>query len=118
MIIHPGNSDEVCVCFKPLVLNRALLRLPWEKWCITPPLAVSTDSLFLQPRIIRNSPHPLAGLAVVQDRPVTALEQLEEIQIELAAKGTPDSEVSRQIEQLQESFLRRRGFQPPWERYF
>lgn len=73
--------------------------------------------LTIKPRDI-TARRSLAGLAAVQDRPVTALEQLEEIQIELAAKGTPDSEVSRQIEQLQESFLRRRGFQPPWERYF
>lgn len=59
----------------------------------------------------------LASLTAVQDRPLNALEQLEKLQLEQAASGTPDSELSRQRQQLQEDFLKRRGFQPSWERY-
>lgn len=60
----------------------------------------------------------LAGLNAVQDRPIEALRQLEELQLEqMTSGGPPDGEMSRQRQQIQEDFLRRRGFQPPWERY-
>lgn len=59
----------------------------------------------------------IAGLTAAQDRPLSALEQLEALQLEQMAKGGPDAEISNQIQQLHEDFLRRRGFQPPWERY-
>lgn len=60
----------------------------------------------------------MAGLTAARDYPLSALEQLEDLQLEQMAKGTiPDPEISNQIQQLHEDFLRRRGFQPPWERY-
>ncbi|HIK33904.1 MAG TPA: tetratricopeptide repeat protein [Oscillatoriales cyanobacterium M59_W2019_021] len=60
----------------------------------------------------------MAGLTAARDYPLSALEQLEELQLEQMAKGAiPDPEISNQIQQLHEDFLRRRGFQPPWERY-
>jgi cellulose synthase operon protein C len=59
----------------------------------------------------------IAGLTAAQDRPLSALEQLEALQLEQMTKGVPDAEISNQIQQLHEDFLRRRGFQPPWERY-
>jgi tetratricopeptide (TPR) repeat protein len=59
----------------------------------------------------------LAGLSAAQDRPLAALQQLEVLQLEQVANGTSDSELSQQMQQLQEGFLRRRGFQPSWERY-
>ncbi|MGB3239108.1 MAG: tetratricopeptide repeat protein, partial [Geitlerinemataceae cyanobacterium] len=59
----------------------------------------------------------MAGLTAARDYPLSALEQLEELQLEQIAKGVPDAELSNQIQQLHEDFLRRRGFQPPWERY-
>lgn len=60
----------------------------------------------------------MAGLTAARDYPLSALEQLEELQLEQMAKGAiPDPAISNQIQQLHEDFLRRRGFQPPWERY-
>lgn len=59
----------------------------------------------------------MAGLTAARDYPLTALEQLEALQLEQIAKGVPDAAISNQIQQLHEDFLRRRGFQPPWERY-
>lgn len=65
----------------------------------------------------RGARRALAGLSAVQDRPLESLRQLEQLQMEQVASGAPDTEVSRQMQQIQEDFLRRRGFQPPWERY-
>lgn len=65
----------------------------------------------------RGARRALAGLTVAQDQPLAALQQLEQLQLEQMANGAPDSEVSRQMQQIREDFLRRRGFQPPWERY-
>ncbi|PPS41471.1 tetratricopeptide repeat protein [Chroococcidiopsis sp. TS-821] len=59
----------------------------------------------------------LASLSAAQDKPLAALEQVEQLQVQQIANGTPDNELSRQRQQLQENFLRRRGFQPFWERY-
>lgn len=59
----------------------------------------------------------LASLMAAQDAPLKALEQLEQLQLSQAAGEMPDSELSHQRQQLQENFLRRRGFQPSWERY-
>jgi cellulose synthase operon protein C len=56
----------------------------------------------------------LAGLSNILDQPLTALSQLEKLQLE---GGTIDSETYRQMQQIQEDFLVRRGFQPPWEDY-
>ena len=60
----------------------------------------------------------LISLNRVQDFQLTALDQLEGLQIEQIQRGgTLNSDLSRQIQQIQEDFLLRRGFQPPWERY-
>lgn len=59
----------------------------------------------------------LAGLTAVQDRPLAALEQIEQLQLEQMANGGMNPALSRQQQQIEEGFLRRRGFQPPWERY-
>ena len=59
----------------------------------------------------------LADLTAAQDRPLDALKQLEQLQLEQVASGASDGELSRRMQQLQEDFLRRRGFQPSWERY-
>ena len=74
------------------------------------------QALLIQPENlgIRRS---LAGLTTVQDRPIAALEELEQIQLQLIERGTSDPELSEQIQRMQEDFLRRRGFQPPWERF-
>ena len=59
----------------------------------------------------------LAGLNAIMDKPLTALAQLEQIQLEQMSQGATDVDISRQMQQLREDFLLRRGFQPPWESY-
>jgi cellulose synthase operon protein C len=59
----------------------------------------------------------LAGLSAIQDQLLTALTQLEQLELEQISQGASDPEVSRQRQQIQENFLQRRGFQPPWENY-
>ncbi|MEI1378327.1 tetratricopeptide repeat protein [Nostoc sp. UHCC 0926] len=59
----------------------------------------------------------LAGLNAILDQPLTALAQLERLQLETAAEGGTDSDASGQIQQIQTDFLLRRGFQPPWQDY-
>ncbi|MGD1910725.1 MAG: tetratricopeptide repeat protein [Rivularia sp. (in: cyanobacteria)] len=59
----------------------------------------------------------LAGLNAIFDRPLAALKALEQLQIEQIANGERDADISNQMQQIQEDFLLRRGFQPPWESY-
>ncbi len=59
----------------------------------------------------------LAGLNAIFDRPLAALKALEQLQIEKITNGERDPEISQQMQQIQEDFLLRRGFQPPWENY-
>jgi Flp pilus assembly protein TadD len=59
----------------------------------------------------------LADLTAARDQPLNALKQMEQLQLEQVANGTAASELSRRMQQLQEDFLTRRGFQPSWERY-
>ncbi|EDX72218.1 Tetratricopeptide repeat family [Coleofasciculus chthonoplastes PCC 7420] len=60
----------------------------------------------------------MVGLKRVQDYQLEALADLEAMQVEqLQQGGTLDPELSNQMQQIQEDFLQRRGFQPPWERF-
>ncbi|MEA5596662.1 tetratricopeptide repeat protein [Rivularia sp. UHCC 0363] len=59
----------------------------------------------------------LAGLNAIFDKPLAAMKALEQLQIEQIASGERDPEISNQMQQIQEDFLQRRGFQPPWESY-
>lgn len=61
----------------------------------------------------------LAELSLAQDQPVSALNQLREIEQSAAQSetDTADSPVHDRLEQIQIDLLRRRGFQPSWERY-
>ncbi|MEB3213466.1 MAG: tetratricopeptide repeat protein [Leptolyngbyaceae bacterium] len=59
----------------------------------------------------------LAGLQVSQGRRITALEQLEYLQVELAAQGQSTEVITREMQRIREGYLQQRGFQPPWERY-
>lgn len=59
----------------------------------------------------------LIGLDAAQDNQLSALAALEALQIEQSFKGVFNNEVARQRQQIQEGFLQRRGFQPPWERF-
>jgi cellulose synthase operon protein C len=60
----------------------------------------------------------LIEVNVAQDFPITALNQLEQIQLQqYAATGSVDPELANRQQKIEEDFLQRRGFQPPWERY-
>jgi len=59
----------------------------------------------------------LADLSAAQDQPYVALEQLRQLQQRQIETGVSDPQVDRRMRQLQIDLLRRRGFQPAWERY-
>jgi tetratricopeptide (TPR) repeat protein len=59
----------------------------------------------------------LAELNAVQGRPLAALQQMRQIQSEQEAQGIRDRALEARIDELQVNLLRRRGFQPSWERY-
>lgn len=60
----------------------------------------------------------LISLKRVQDFQLEALTDLEALQVEQIQRGgTVNSDLSRQRQEIQEGFLQRRGFQPPWERF-
>jgi tetratricopeptide (TPR) repeat protein len=58
----------------------------------------------------------LIEVEVAQDHPLTALQKLEQLQLQQGA-STTDSELAQRQQKIEEDFLKRRGFQPPWERY-
>lgn len=59
----------------------------------------------------------LAALNAVQGRPLAAIDQLQAWQQRQADLGIHNSQVARQIQQIEESLLLQRGIQPPWERF-
>lgn len=60
----------------------------------------------------------LAELSVAQDLPFTALEQFQALQVEQETEsGRTNPELERRIQRLQVDILKRRGFQPYWERF-
>jgi cellulose synthase operon protein C len=72
-------------------------------------LALKPDDLGIRQTLI--------SLDAARDKQLTALQSLEALQLEQMQKGVPSSDMSRQMQQIQEGFLQRRGFQPPWERF-
>jgi cellulose synthase operon protein C len=59
----------------------------------------------------------VADLTAILDKPLSALAQMENLQVEKMRQGTPDGDLTQRMQQIQEDFLQRRGFQPPWEDY-
>ncbi|HBB33565.1 MAG TPA: hypothetical protein DDZ80_00225 [Cyanobacteria bacterium UBA8803] len=60
----------------------------------------------------------LIDLNRAQDFQMQALADLEALQLEQIQRGgIPDSDLYQRRQQIQEDFLQRRGFQPPWERF-
>ncbi|BAY86667.1 tetratricopeptide repeat family protein [Calothrix parasitica NIES-267] len=57
----------------------------------------------------------IADLYAVLDKPIAALSQMEQLQVQKNREGVKDKELSRRIQQVKEDFLLRRGFQPYWE---
>ena len=72
-------------------------------------LALKPDDLGIRQTLI--------SLEAAQDRQLAALQALETLQVEQIQKGVPSTDLSQQMQQIQEGFLQRRGFQPPWERF-
>ncbi|MBF2067058.1 MAG: tetratricopeptide repeat protein [Calothrix sp. C42_A2020_038] len=72
-------------------------------------------------KVIEEKPEDLearravADLTAILDKPLSALAQMEDLQVEKMRQGSPDPDLSRRMQQVQEEFLQRRGFQPPWE---
>ncbi|BAZ12960.1 tetratricopeptide repeat family protein [Calothrix sp. NIES-4071] len=81
------------------------------------------DSENIYSKVIEEKPEDLdarravADLTAILDKPLSALAQMEDLQVEKMRQGSPDPELSRRMQQVQEEFLQRRGFQPPWEDY-
>ncbi|NEO97266.1 MAG: tetratricopeptide repeat protein [Symploca sp. SIO2E9] len=59
----------------------------------------------------------LVDLNRAQDFPLKALAELEQLQLEQFQRGIANSSLSQKRQEIQEDFLRRRGFQPHWERF-
>jgi hypothetical protein len=59
----------------------------------------------------------LIEVNVAQDKPLAAIQKLEQLRVQLYADGVADSDLARRQQKIEEDFLQRRGFQPPWERY-
>ena len=58
----------------------------------------------------------IAELKLAQDQPIAALQRFTELKAE-APNLSPEIPIDHRIQQIQLDFLRRRGFQPDWERY-
>jgi Tfp pilus assembly protein PilF len=60
----------------------------------------------------------LAELNVADDQRFTAIEQFKGLNAEQQAQtGATNPELDNRIQRLEVDILKRRGFQPPWERY-
>lgn len=59
----------------------------------------------------------LAELSLVQDQPQMALHQFQEIEQIQAETGATEPNIENRVDRLRVDILRRRGFQPYWERY-
>ena len=59
----------------------------------------------------------LAELEVAQDQPFIALERFRQLQQEQLVAGSTNPELVNRIQRLEVDILKRRGFQPYWERY-
>jgi tetratricopeptide (TPR) repeat protein len=57
----------------------------------------------------------LIEVKVGQDYPLQALQQLKQLQFQQVAGA--DSDLAQRRQKIEEDFLQRRGFQPPWERF-
>ncbi len=59
----------------------------------------------------------LAELSLAQDQPQVAIQQLKQAEQIQKSQGAADPILSDRLERVQVDHLRRRGFQPSWERY-
>ena len=81
------------------------------------------DAVTLYSRVLELRPADLdtrrilAELRIAQDHPIAAMQELRDLHQNAEQTGTPDLSMSQQSDRLQIDILRRRGFQPYWERY-
>jgi tetratricopeptide (TPR) repeat protein len=81
------------------------------------------DATALYNRVLKINPkdlvalRTLAELKVAQDHPFEALERFKQIQQEQLATSSTNPELANRIDRLEVDILKRRGFQPYWERY-
>lgn len=59
----------------------------------------------------------LAELSLAQDRPQVAIQQFKQAEELQKSQDVTDPIVVKRLERVQVDYLRRRGFQPSWERY-
>jgi hypothetical protein len=60
----------------------------------------------------------LAELNAALDQPFTAVKEFKALNAEQEAQtGTPNPQITNRVEHLEVDILKRRGFQPYWERY-
>ena len=55
----------------------------------------------------------LAGLNTIFDKPIAAMKDLDQLQIENVANGEQEQEIDTQLQHIHEDFLHNRGFQTP-----
>jgi cellulose synthase operon protein C len=72
-------------------------------------LAINPDNTTAQRALI--------DLTAAQGNRISAIEQLEQMQLQQDDTGVMDRDLQQRKQRLEEDFLRQRGFQPPWERY-
>ncbi len=58
----------------------------------------------------------MAELKLAQDQPIAALQRFNDLKAQ-APDLSPEIPIDHRVQQIQLDFLRRRGFQPDWERY-
>jgi tetratricopeptide (TPR) repeat protein len=103
---QPNNSDALS----------ALGGVRFQQRKFTEATALYNRVLALKPNDLETR-RILAELSAAQDQPLSALDQFQQIQQAQKAAATPDPRVDDRIRDLEVDFLRRRGFQPYWERY-
>lgn len=74
------------------------------------------QALAYQPNNV-NVRRSLIEVNVAQDHPLEAIQKLEQLRVQLYADGNADPDLAQRQQKIEEDFLQRRGFQPPWERY-
>lgn len=81
----------------------------------------SADQLYAQAIALKPDDWQLRQSVVdlnrARDLPLKALAELEQLQVEQFQRGITNNNLSQKRQEIQEDFLRRRGFQPHWERF-
>lgn len=117
-----GNLDEAGAVYERLLAYQpdnadalsALGGIRFQQRRFDTAQRLYTQVLSLRPED-RGAQRSLIELTAAQGKPLEALQQMEQLQLQQA--GTVDAELLKRQQQIQEDLLKQRGFQPPWERY-